>query len=113
MKQFFVVSFNPGPNWLEGKSVFEQPLDDHLIHLHSLYRQGHVLMGGPLSDGSGGLTIIQAQDEDEARRLIDSDPDVKAGILTPALQRWSPIDWAQGMEPNVQYAAPPLRISHA
>jgi hypothetical protein len=93
MKKCFLVFFNPGPAWTEGRSIFEQPLDDHVDFIHSLYEQGKVAMAGPFADGAGGMTILMAESQGEARALIDQDPDVIRGILRPEIRQWSPIDW--------------------
>lgn len=93
MESYFIILFIPGAAWHEGKSVFEQPLDDHVDFIYELYKRGVVVMAGPFADGTGGLTILKAQDEDEARRLMDQDPDVIRQILSYDARPWLPIDW--------------------
>ncbi len=92
MASYFTVFFKPGPHWLEGKTVFEQPLDDHVEYLRDLYQQGRVIMAGPFADGSGGLTILKVNDEAEAHSLMERDPDVIKGILAPDIRAWSPLN---------------------
>jgi hypothetical protein len=29
MKKTFLVLYRPGPSWIEGKSIYEQPLEAH------------------------------------------------------------------------------------
>jgi hypothetical protein len=104
MKKLVLVFFSPGAAWIEGKSIFEQPLDDHVSFIDQLYREGKVMMAGPLRDGTGGLTIMTVESEAEARELIERDPDVMREILRPEIREWFPIDWkareAAGSESN-------------
>ena len=46
MKQAFVLLYRPGPAWIEGKPVSEQPLREHLDYLSGLYQTGTLLMAG-------------------------------------------------------------------
>lgn len=108
MPQFFAVFFKPGPNWLPGQSIFEQPLDEHVAHLHHLYQQGKLLMAGPLSDSNGGLTILQVIDEPEARTLIEPDPAILNQTLQADLHPWSPIAWDHVTEASALYELAPL-----
>ncbi|MEW6210320.1 MAG: ankyrin repeat domain-containing protein [Acidobacteriota bacterium] len=93
MKKLFLVFFSPGAAWIEGKNIFEQPLDDHVNFIHQLYREGKVMMAGPFRDGTGGLTIMTVESETEAKELIERDPDVIREILRPEIRAWFPIDW--------------------
>ena len=110
MKQFFAVFFRPGPRWIKGKTIFEQPLDGHVAHIHHLSQCDKVLMAGPLADSSGGLTLLQVDDEREARMVIEQDPNVADGVLLADIRPWAPIAWDQGVEENVLYEVPPLLV---
>ena len=64
--------------------------DAHLAHLASLHDEGVLLAAGPLSDPAGelrGLSILDV-DVDEARRLTEADPAVRAGVFTLRLLPW-------------------------
>lgn len=111
MAGFFAVFFKLGPQWIPGKSIFEQPLDDHVAYLRDLFDRQKGLMAGPLSDSAGGLTILQADDEAEARTLIAQDPAVIHQILQAELHPWSPIAWDHSDETRVLYEVPLLRTT--
>jgi len=108
MKKFFVVIFKPGPRWIPGKSIFEQPLDPHVTYLQGLFKRGKLVTAGPFSDSSGGMTIMQVDSEQEARQLIDRDPNVINGLLQAELHPWSPIAWDRCNGAKVLYEVPPL-----
>jgi uncharacterized protein YciI len=87
----YAAYYEPGPNWLRGKSLKEQPLKTHVEYLVSLHERGKLSMGGPLADGSGGLVIFVAEDLEEVERMVLSDPAIEDGILIATVKKWSRI----------------------
>jgi hypothetical protein len=48
----YVVIHTPGPSWLPGTDMFEQPgLQDHVAHYRKLLEAGKLALGGPHLDG--------------------------------------------------------------
>ena len=84
----FVTVFGYGPNWQQGKTVYEQgtAIDGHLESMRRRFNEGALLLGGPFDDG-GGIAVLEAPDETAARNLMDVDPAVAAGVLTYRLHR--------------------------
>ncbi|HXZ79315.1 MAG TPA: YciI family protein [Terriglobales bacterium] len=91
----FVIFFKPGPAWIRGKSIFEQPLDEHVRYLTKVYKSGKLVMAGPFHDSSGGMTILEVVDEAEARQIALEDPVVQSGILTAEWKSWRPLPWEE------------------
>jgi uncharacterized protein len=62
----------------------------HLAFIDSLSDAGTVLVSGPFGDQGEkrGILIINLGDESEVRRLVDSDPLVKSGLLEYELHPW-------------------------
>ncbi len=48
-------------------------------------------MGGPLADGSGGLVIFTAENQEEVEAMLSSDPAITNGILAVTVKKWSRI----------------------
>ena len=65
----------------EERTVFEE----HGKWLEARYAEGRVLFAGRCYDGPFGLVILDAADEDEARRLMEQDPSVRKGVQTAEL----------------------------
>jgi uncharacterized protein YciI len=65
----------------EQRAVFEA----HGEWLEERYAEGQVLFAGRCYDGPFGLVVLDAADEDEARRLMESDPSVREGVQTAEL----------------------------
>ena len=91
MPDSYAAYYEPGPNWLAGKSLKEQQLRPHVEYLVSLHKQGKLSMGGPLADGSGGLAIFTVEDQEEAQNMVSSDPAIESGILVATVKKWSRI----------------------
>ncbi|MEP6722342.1 MAG: YciI family protein [Variovorax sp.] len=88
MKQPFVIYYRPGPAWIEGKSVFEQPLQAHLAYMRSLTAAGTLRIGGPFTDDCGGLIVVDAASGEEAQAIFEADPAVRDRIMVAQAHPW-------------------------
>ena len=90
MKNTFVVLWGPGPAWVAGKTVREQPYwDEHAAFMDQLFDKGMVLLGGPFADATGSLVIWEAESEQKLADLIAHDPFVIHGIFVlKSLKQW-------------------------
>jgi uncharacterized protein YciI len=64
----------------------------HLGHLHAMKVAGHLAVAGPFRDQPDenwrGLCLYSTGSLDEARRLAEADPAVRAGQLTVDVMHW-------------------------
>lgn len=68
-------------------------IQEHVQWLLQLERDGVLLLSGPLREGpdvgpGSGLTVLRVADEQEARRIADQDPFVRAGLRGFQVYRW-------------------------
>ncbi len=65
---------------------------EHLAHHARLRASGHVVTNGPVIDQPDpslrGLTFYRTGSLEEARRLAEADPAVRAGRLTVEIMTW-------------------------
>ena len=80
-KTTFLVIYRPGPAWLVGKPVSEQPLKEHGKYMLGLYVKGSMKLAGPLTDNAGGAVVLAVADESEAKAIVTEDPAVKSRNL--------------------------------
>ncbi|MFE0020551.1 YciI family protein [Amycolatopsis sp. NPDC059021] len=70
----------------------------HREFLQGLAEQGRVAVAGPLGDGTGGITLYQAEDETSLTELINQDPYHLEGVVAertvrefkPVIGAWLP-----------------------
>ena len=92
-KETYLVIYRPGPAWLEGKSVFEQPLKEHGKYMLNLYIKGSMKLAGPLTDNAGGAILLVVGQESEAKAIVAEDPAVKSGIFLYEMHPWKLQPW--------------------
>ena len=92
-KETYLVIYRPGPAWLEGKSVFEQPLKEHGKYMLNLYIKGSMKLAGPLTDNAGGAVLLVVGQESEAKAIVAEDPAVKSGIFLYEMHPWKLQPW--------------------
>jgi uncharacterized protein YciI len=94
-KATYLVIYRPGPAWLTGKSVMDQPLKEHGKYMLSLYIKGSMKLAGPLTDNAGGAVLLEVSDEAEAKAIVANDPAVKSGIFLYEMHPWKLEPWDQ------------------
>ncbi len=90
MKNTFMILWAPGPAWVLGKTVREQPYwTEHAAFMDRLFANGTVIMSGPFTDGTGSLVLVEAEEESEVRTLFANDPFVVHHIFVlSSLKQW-------------------------
>ncbi len=57
----------------------------HFLYLQELLGKGKLILAGPETTGKFGIAIIETETEEEANEIMNNDPAVKSGIVTPEL----------------------------
>jgi len=91
----YLVVYRPGPGWLDGKPMAEQPLREHGRYLLALHASGALKLAGPFADESGGAAVFAAADDAAALALVRADPTIRDEVFHFDLRRWSLVDWAE------------------
>jgi uncharacterized protein YciI len=87
----FVVFHRPGPAWLAGKNMFEQPgVREHVAHFRQWLDAGKLELGGPHVDAAGGgmMLPMAGVSGEEVRNFAVADPCVKSGTLVAEVRPW-------------------------
>ena len=90
----YLCVYRPGPHWLPGKPLSEQPLREHGRYMLDLYKRGVMRMAGRFADGSGGAMLFGADDDASAQAIVAADPAVVAQTFRSELRQWAFVDWA-------------------
>lgn len=79
--------------------VFATRADEYLMnkekeYLAGLQRSGEIFLSGPLADGSAGLVVYDVQSLKEAEHLVETQPMVRAGLLSVDLHEMFAVNYA-------------------
>ena len=74
----FVIIGHDGPN---GAALHPKVRPAHLENLRPLIEQGKMLIGGPFTDGSGSLMVIDMENEAAALEFARNDPYTREGVF--------------------------------
>jgi len=89
-KPFYVVLRRPAD-----LSRLDALLPAHLEWAVKAERRGELFMSGPFSaedtkpGTQGGLSILRAESEAAAWRILEADPFIKQGVFTAEIKRWT------------------------
>jgi uncharacterized protein YciI len=90
MKQYVMAFLKRGPNRDRTKEQSEVLQRAHLDNIGRLTSEGKLVLAGPfLTDGElRGIYIFDVQTEEEAKKLIETDPAIIEGSLIMELVPW-------------------------
>jgi len=93
MEKYYVVLLKRAPNApkLEGAAL-EELQKKHLGHLKAMYEAGKMVIAGPFDEqrdeAMRGMCLYRVATLDDARKLAEEDPAVKAGRLQVEVLAW-------------------------
>ena len=91
MKMYVIAFLKTGPKIVpEGKERNEL-FAGHMANIGRLADEGKLAVAGPFvknDAGFRGIFILNVQTIEEARKLVDTDPVVKSGVMVVELYKW-------------------------
>ncbi len=88
--EFFVLDYGHGPSWVEGLSLMEQDVAQHLSYIQGLFAAGRLIGGGPVLEEDRGMYLVKTPHRAMARGIVAADPAVRSGVFDVKIRRWSP-----------------------
>lgn len=85
----YLLIYKAGPAW-QAKPLSQQGLRPHGAYMKSLFDDGRLVAGGPMTDTGGGLAIIRVASAEEAKKVLAADPAIVSGIFTAEVHPWAP-----------------------
>lgn len=88
MSQWIYFIHPPRENFIETITEAEaEVMQVHFGHLSELFAEGKLILAGPTyGQVNTGIAVIEAEDEDEARALMNADPAIASGQMTGELR---------------------------
>ncbi len=74
----FVIIGHDGP---DGAALRPKIRPSHLDYVRPIAERGKMLLGGPFTDGSGSLIVIDVDSEAEALEFARNDPYATSGVF--------------------------------
>jgi uncharacterized protein YciI len=74
----FVIIGHDGP---DGAALRPEVRPAHLENLKPLIEPGKMVIGGPFTDGTGSLMIVDMENEAEALEFARNDPYTRQGVF--------------------------------
>jgi uncharacterized protein len=74
----FVIIGHDKPNVSELRLTLRE---QHLAYVRQLLDKGKLLLGGPFTDGSGMLVVVDLENEAAVKEYCANDPFMKGGVL--------------------------------
>jgi uncharacterized protein YciI len=83
MKTYYLVFLKKGPNRTQDSVTVQKLQEQHIAHLDKMASEGKMDICGPLMDNIDirGICIYNVTTKEEAEKLANEDPMVKAGRL--------------------------------
>lgn len=78
IRMLFVIIGYDGP---DGARLRPSVRPAHLENLKSLLAQNRMIIGGPFTDGSGSLMIVEMDSQAEAEEFARNDPYKRQGVF--------------------------------
>ncbi len=83
--QFLIIK-RPRENFIETMTEQEaEIISRHFVYLQEMLKEGKLIIAGPVTTGEFGLSIVETESEEEAREIMNNDPAVVSGIMTPTI----------------------------
>jgi uncharacterized protein YciI len=92
MKQYVLAVLKTGPNdaTIKGKER-DEIFKGHFANIQRMAKAGQLVVAGPFGDGTGdwrGLYIFNVTTIDEAKKLTETDPTIRSGVLIGEYHKW-------------------------
>jgi uncharacterized protein YciI len=92
MKSYFFVILKSGTNQIEDKNIINESFRGHMENINRLVKEGKLIVAGPFEKNDKnyrGLFILNnISTFDEAKKLMQTDPAIKIGLLDFDMFNW-------------------------
>jgi len=89
----YAMIYRPGPaHDPDATAATPGPLADHVTLMHAVTDSGRMVMGGPFTDGPGGMSVVEVASRAEAEAIARDDPAVRCGFFRVEIRGWDTSD---------------------
>ena len=90
MHKYVLALLKAGPNRDQDKEAAAELQRAHMANIQRLAKEGVLILAGPFLDGGElrGIYVFDVDTVEEARKLTETDPAIRAGRLVMELHPW-------------------------
>lgn len=90
LKEYFFVMLKRGPNRSQDSVSTAKLQEGHMANIQKMADDGHLAIAGPFGDDGDwrGIFIFKTKTIEEAKKLVEQDPMIKAGRLIYEIHPW-------------------------
>jgi uncharacterized protein YciI len=90
MKNYVLVILKTGPTNVPAGKERDEIFKGHFANIHRLADEGKLVVAGPFGDGGDwrGLFIFNVGTIEDAKKLTESDPVIKSGVMVAEYHKW-------------------------
>jgi len=91
MKNYIFVILKSGSNNITDKAKRDSLFRGHLANIHRLAEHGDLVLAGPFGKNDNnyrGLFIFNAKNIEDVKKLLETDPTIKAKVLEAEIYPW-------------------------
>lgn len=93
LKQLYFVLWTMGENFPSHKSFSNADLQKHETYIKQAYTDGRLLMAALFENGSGFITLVEAETEYEIHKFVRSNPEVAEKRIQARIKPCRPVYW--------------------
>jgi uncharacterized protein YciI len=93
LKHLYFVLWTMGENFPSHKSFTNADLQRHETYLRQAYTDGRLLMAALFQNGSGFITLVEAETEYEIHKFVRNNPDVAEKKIQARIKPCMPVFW--------------------
>jgi uncharacterized protein YciI len=90
MRNYVIAFLRTGPTKIEDKAEVDKLFAGHMANMNKLAADGKLAVAGPFSKDADfrGMFILAVETIEDAKKLVDTDPAIKSGMLQADYHKW-------------------------
>jgi hypothetical protein len=91
MKGYILVLLKTGPNKTTNKAFIDSCFAGHMSNMGVMVKANQLVVAGPLGKNDKtyrGIFILNLTNIEKAEQLLQTDPAISSGLLSPELYKW-------------------------
>ncbi len=93
LKQLYFILWTMGENFPPHQSFTNTDLKRHESYIRQAFCDGRLLMAALFENGSGFITLVEAESENDAYKFVRNNPEVVDKKIQARIKPCKPVHW--------------------